>query len=33
MNFASRSRPERLIWGPIALVLAGLTFFVAIAGG
>lgn len=29
MNFISRSRSERLIWGPVALVLAGLTVFVA----
>ena len=32
MNFLSRSRLERIIWGPIALVLAGLTAFVASAG-
>lgn len=31
MNFLSRSRLERIIWGPIALVLAGLTAFVASA--
>lgn len=31
MNFLSRSRLERLIWGPIALVLAGLAAFVASA--
>jgi hypothetical protein len=30
-NFISRSRLERLIWGPIALVLAGLTAIVASA--
>jgi hypothetical protein len=32
MNFLSRSRLERIIWGPIALVLAGLTAYVASAG-
>jgi hypothetical protein len=31
MNFISRSRLERLIWGPVALVLAGLTVIVASA--
>jgi hypothetical protein len=31
MNLISRSRLERLIWGPVALVLAGLTAVVAIA--
>jgi hypothetical protein len=31
MNFLSRSRLERIIWGPIALVLAGLTAYVASA--
>ncbi len=32
MNFLSRSRLERIIWGPVALVLAGLTAIVASAG-
>jgi hypothetical protein len=32
MNFISRSRLERLIWGPVALVLAGPTVIVASAG-
>jgi hypothetical protein len=31
MNFLSRSRPERMIWGPVALALSGLTVFVAAA--
>jgi hypothetical protein len=31
MNFISRSRLEQLIWGPVALVLAGLTVIVASA--
>jgi hypothetical protein len=31
MNFLSRSRLERLIWGPVALALAGLTVIVASA--
>jgi hypothetical protein len=31
MNLISRSRLERLIWGPVALVLAGLTVIVASA--
>ena len=31
MNFFSRSRLERIIWGPVALVLAGLTAIVASA--
>jgi hypothetical protein len=29
MNFLSRSRLKRLIWGPVALALAGLTVIVA----
>lgn len=29
MNFASRSRWERFIWGPVALVLAVLCFLIA----
>jgi hypothetical protein len=29
MNLLSRSRLERIIWGPVALVLAGLTAIVA----
>lgn len=32
VNFLSRSRLERIVWGPIALVLAGLTAVVASAG-
>jgi hypothetical protein len=32
MNLLSRSRPERIIWGPVALALAGLTVIVASAG-
>ncbi|MGH2671513.1 MAG: hypothetical protein ACRDHC_00895 [Actinomycetota bacterium] len=31
MNFISRSRLERLIWGPVAFVLAGLTIIAASA--
>ena len=29
MNLLSRSRLERIVWGPVALVLAGLTAIVA----
>jgi hypothetical protein len=29
MNFASRSAWERFLWGPVALILAGLCFVVA----
>jgi hypothetical protein len=32
MNLVSRSRLERLIWGPVAFALAGLTVIVASAG-
>jgi hypothetical protein len=32
MNLMSRSRPEQIIWGPVALVLAALTAVVASAG-
>jgi hypothetical protein len=32
LNLISRSRPERIIWGPVALVLAALTAIVASAG-
>ena len=32
MNFASRSRWERFLWGPVALILAGLCLVVAVGG-
>ena len=32
MNFASRSRWERFLWGPVALILAGLCLVVALTG-
>jgi hypothetical protein len=32
MNFASRSRWERFLWGPVALLLAGLCLVVARGG-
>jgi hypothetical protein len=33
MNFVSRSRWERFLWGPVALILAGLCLVVARGGG
>jgi hypothetical protein len=33
MNFVSPSRWERFLWGPVALVLAGLCLVVARGGG
>ena len=33
MNFISPSRWERFLWGPLALILAGLCLVVARAGG
>ena len=32
MNFASSSRWERFLWGPVALILAGLCLVVALTG-